>query len=258
MDTNVNQAITHAKTHHRLAASKGANGGKELGKQDFLNLLMTQMANQDPLNPMDSENMMQQLAAMGTVEQLQNLNAQMEDLKSIQQSISLASSGALLDKDVELATRNLNLVGGNAPPITYTLEGDADQVLVQIVNEAGETVRVVKEGTKGPGMHRYSWDGMDNDGDPMQDGKYRFNVIAKTGEGEDVGVALSKKGRVSMIQFNDGSPLVQINGEWLPATKIKGLGNFSERRFDQANPLPIQTELRTRKIPTLPKAPMTK
>ena len=74
--SSINQAIHINKTGLRNASASNSMGGKELGKQDFLNLLMTQMANQDPLDPMKSENMMQQLAAMGTVEQLQNLNNQ--------------------------------------------------------------------------------------------------------------------------------------------------------------------------------------
>ena len=69
---NVEQALQVSATSLRNSASKSSNDGKELGKQDFLNLLMTQMSNQDPLDPMDSAGMMQQLASMGTVEQLQN------------------------------------------------------------------------------------------------------------------------------------------------------------------------------------------
>ena len=84
--SSVNQAIQINKTGLRNASATNSMGGKELGKQDFLNLLMTQMANQDPLDPMKSENMMQQLAAMGTVEQLQNLNNQTSQLMALQQT----------------------------------------------------------------------------------------------------------------------------------------------------------------------------
>ena len=64
---NVDQTLLVSATGLRNRASKSNTDGKELGKQDFLNLLMTQMANQDPLDPMDSAGMMQQLSAMGTV-----------------------------------------------------------------------------------------------------------------------------------------------------------------------------------------------
>ena len=85
---NVEQALQINATSLRNRAAKSSNDGKELGKQDFLNLLMTQMANQDPMDPMDSQGMMQQLASLGTVEQLQNLNSQTAKMMEIQQHIA--------------------------------------------------------------------------------------------------------------------------------------------------------------------------
>ena len=105
--SSVNQAIQINKTGLRNASATNSMGGKELGKQDFLNLLMTQMANQDPLDPMKSENMMQQLAAMGTVEQLQNLNNQTAQLMALQQDISRASTAVSY---YEFRTRCFQLV----------------------------------------------------------------------------------------------------------------------------------------------------
>ena len=66
-ENNVQQALQYNATSLRNKASTNSEDGKKLGKQDFLNLLMTQMANQDPLDPMDSAGMMQQLSSMGTV-----------------------------------------------------------------------------------------------------------------------------------------------------------------------------------------------
>ena len=108
---NVEQALQVSATGLRNRAPTNSTDGKELGKQDFLNLLMTQMANQDPLDPMDSAGMMQQLAAMGTVEQLQNLNNQTAKLMAIQLQIARATAGSLLDKDVEVGANFDNFMG---------------------------------------------------------------------------------------------------------------------------------------------------
>ena len=121
--SSVNQAIQINKTGLRNASATNSMGGKELGKQDFLNLLMTQMANQDPLDPMKSENMMQQLAAMGTVEQLQNLNNQTAQLMALQQDISRATSANLLGKDVEIGSQSLGITEGKIlPQLTDSVE----------------------------------------------------------------------------------------------------------------------------------------
>ena len=123
----MNRPCKSAATGLRNRASTNSTDGKELGKQDFLNLLMTQMANQDPLDPMDSAGMMQQLAAMGTVEQLQNLNNQTAKLMAIQQQIARATSGSLLDKDVEVGANEIPLKNGDSVPVAYKLEGSADR-----------------------------------------------------------------------------------------------------------------------------------
>mgnify|MGYP001476470017 CR=1 FL=1 len=112
---NVEQALQVNATSLRNQAAKSSNNGKEMGKQDFLNLLMTQMANQDPLDPMNSEGMMQQLASLGTVEQLQNLNSQTAKMMEIQQHIARSTAGSLLGKDVEVGARDASsrtLMGG--------------------------------------------------------------------------------------------------------------------------------------------------
>ena len=114
---NVEQALQVSATGLRNRASTNSSDGKELGKQDVLNLLMTQMANQDPLDPMDSAGMMQQLASMGTVEQLQNLNTQTAKLMAIQQHIARATAGSLLDKDVEVGASEIPLNNGNSVPV---------------------------------------------------------------------------------------------------------------------------------------------
>jgi len=83
----------------------------------------------------------------------------------------------------------------------------------------------------------------------MPDGNYRFNVFARTDGGEDIGVTLTKSGQVSMIRFEGSQPLLKINGEWVPADEIVGLGNKSILRYQNAIPLPAQSELTTRKTP---------
>ena len=246
---NVEQTLQVSASSLRNRASKSTTDGKELGKQDFLNLLMTQMANQDPLDPMDSAGMMQQLSAMGTVEQLQNLNTQTAKMMAIQQNIARATAGGLLDKDVEVGASGISLNNGNSVPVAYKLDGSADRVMLLVHDASGEMIREVNLESRAQGVHEFSWDGRDNDGDLMPDGNYNFNVFARTDGGEDIGVTLTKSGQVSMIRFEGSEPLLKINGEWVPANEIVGLGNKSILRYKDAIPLPARSELMTRKTP---------
>lgn len=245
--SSIDQAIQVNRTGLRNAASQGTEGGKQLGKQDFLNLLMTQMANQDPLDPMNAENMMQQLAAMGTVEQLQNLNEKTAQLMALQQHVARASVGNLLGKDVEIGSQSISLQQGEALPVSYRLSGDADRVQVFVHDSSGNAVRRFNLNSRGQGSHEFHWDGRDEDGDLLPDGTYQYNVFAKTDGGEDISVSYSKSGQVGMIKFKGANPLVKINGEWLPVQDILGIDDSSSRRFGNAVPLPMRTELNARR-----------
>jgi len=246
---NVEQALQVNATSLRNRAAKSSNDGKELGKQDFLNLLMTQMANQDPMNPMDSEGMMQQLASLGTVEQLQNLNSQTAKMMEIQQHIARSTAGSLLGKDVEVGAKEIPLNNGDTIPVTYKLDGSAERVMLLVHDSTGEMIREINLESRAQGAHEFAWDGRDNDGDMMPNGNYNYNVFARTEGGEEVGVTLTKSGQVSMIRFEGSDPLLKINGEWVQAKEIVGMGNKSKLRYQSAVPLPARIELMTRKTP---------
>ena len=246
---NVEQALQVNATSLRNRAAKSSNDGKELGKQDFLNLLMTQMANQDPMNPMDSEGMMQQLASLGTVEQLQNLNSQTAKMMEIQQHIARSTAGSLLGKDVEVGAKEIPLNNGDTIPVTYKLDGSAERVMLLVHDSTGEMIREINLESRAQGAHEFAWDGRDNDGDMMPNGNYNYNVFARTEGGEEVGVTLTKSGQVSMIRFEGSDPLLRINGEWVQAKEIVGMGNKSKLRYQSAVPLPARIELMTRKTP---------
>ena len=251
MDTgnNVQQALQYNATSLRNKASTNSEDGKKLGKQDFLNLLMTQMANQDPLDPMDSAGMMQQLSSMGTVEQLQNLNKQTASLMAINQHIAKATAGSLLGKDVEVGAREIPLKNGESLPVSYKLDGSADRVMLLVQDSTGELIREINLESRPQGVHEFYWDGLDKDGDVMPDGNYSYNVFARTDGGEEIGVTMTKSGQVSMIGFDGNEPLLKINDEWVSAKEMVGLGNKSKLRYENAIPLPARTELNTRKTP---------
>ena len=241
--SQVQQAINTAKTTQLNMTARGTADNRELGKQDFLNLLMTQLANQDPTDPMKTEQMMQQMAALGTVEQLQNLNAQTRQVIGLQKQIARASASSLLGRDVEVGSTSLSMQGSVPQPVSFKLQGDAEQVVVHVFDSNGDLVRRVDLKARGMGEHQFVWDGLDGDGDTMPDGNYRFDVVAKTADNGEVPVAISKTGTVAGVRFDSKQPMVQINGEWIIADKILGMSNLSERRFGQATPLPLKEDL---------------
>lgn len=243
---DVNQTLNVAQTSQRQLATSNSKDGKELGKQDFLNLLMTQMSHQDPMDPMNTDSMMQQMASLGTVEQLQNLNDKTDQLLQFQDQLLRAGSASFLGKDIEVQANAVQLLNGSAAPVSYELAGDADEVLVQILDEVGDVVRQMPQEARGRGRHNVLWDGLDNEGDPLSDGNYSVNVLAKTSDGTNVETSLSKAGQVQDIRFDAGMAQLKVNNEWINTAEIRGLGDQTERRFAQAQPMPLHTELQLR------------
>ena len=97
------------------------------------------------------------------------------------------------------------------------------------------------------GTHEFRWDGRDEDGDLMPDGIYQYSLYAKTESGEDISVSYSKNGQVSMVRFEGTDPMVQINGEWMPAKEIMSIDDRSAKRYTLSSPLPLRTELKSRR-----------
>jgi len=190
--------------------------------------------------------MMQQMASLGTVEQLQNLNAKTDSLLNYQEQLMRSGSAGFLGKDVEVQANGIQLMNGASAPISYELLGDADEVAVQIMNDVGDVVRQISLESRSQGQHNMLWDGRDNEGDPLSDGSYSMNVIARTKEGAHVDTVLSKSGQVQDIRFEGGGTQIKVNNEWISTGDIKGLGDRTDRRFAQAQPMPLHTELQLR------------
>jgi flagellar basal-body rod modification protein FlgD len=243
---DVNQTINVAQTSQRQLATSNSKDGKELGKQDFLNLLMTQMSHQDPMDPMNTDSMMQQMSSLGTVEQLQNLNAKTDSLLNYQEQLMRSGSAGFLGKDIEVQANEIQLMNGASAPISYELVGDADEVVLHIMNDVGDVVRQIPQEARNQGHHNVLWDGMDNEGDPLSDGIYSVSVVARTQEGAIVDTLLSKSGQVQDIRFEGRGAQIKVNNEWISTGDIQGLGDKTDRRFAQAQPMPLHTELQLR------------
>ncbi len=150
-----------------------------LGKDDFMMLLVTQLVNQDPLNPMDPEQMATQLAEFSSLEQLVNLNESVEEgLNQVMLSLDQANSLDLLGKVVRLEGNTFSL-SEDEVTLHYRLQDEADEVTVYVMNEAGEQVAEISAQGTSPGEHAVLWNGEDKNGEQCPPGQYTFVVEAR-------------------------------------------------------------------------------
>ncbi len=218
----------------------------QLGKDDFLKLLMAQVTHQDPLDPMDSKGMMEQLTNMGSMEQLININESLGELQKTQSDVVRASTFAFLDKDVTVKGGRVPVTNGSAPALQFSLPREAETVSLNIVDAGGEPVRRLELGSYGPGTHTVEWNATDANGEPVPDGTYRYRVNANDADAQPVAADLYVRGKVSGLRFNEGRPLLKINGEEVDIRDVIEMSNRSERLFGDRLPAGLREDIRTR------------
>lgn len=203
------------------ASTQGKVANKSLGKDQFLQLLVTQLRNQDPLNPMDSQAFVSQLAQFSSLEQLTNTNTKLESLLTYQSSLQNTLMSGLIGKDVSFSGNSVNLKGTAA--ISYNPSADAMDLKISIYDSTGKVVREIGLGMQTAGEKSYTWDGKDSNGKVLADGQYTVNINAVDSSGKSVGVSTKARGTVTGITYDGTNTwLVVDNG-----TKIQ-LGDVTE------------------------------
>jgi len=154
-------------------------GGPTLGKQDFLKLLITQLRNQDPLNPLDQNQFLAQTAQFTSLENLQNISTQLAEMKALTQGQTLTQGAALLGKAAAASGRELTLgTSGATLPFTVTTPGN---VQFEILDAQGAVIRHLSTSTEAAGEYTVTWDGFDATGQSLAPGGYHYRVIPQGG-----------------------------------------------------------------------------
>lgn len=174
----------------------------------FLTLLTTQLQHQDPLNPMDTNEFTSQLVEFTNVEQGIKTNQKLDDLIALQTDMQLNDAVGYMGKQVGADGIILMLQDGEST-ITYDLGANADKVNVLIIDEEGNTVRTL-EGDTEVGHHEITWDGLDEDGDPLEDGLYGFLVTAIDADDAPVPLVQGTIGRVTGVKLVDGVVTLEV------------------------------------------------
>jgi flagellar basal-body rod modification protein FlgD len=187
-----------------LTAATGSSADSE---QRFLKLLVTQLNNQDPLNPLDNAQLTSQLAQMSTVSGIEKLNSAFQSLLAQSGSSQVLQSASLIGRTVLVPGSELALKPGVEVPFAVDVTGAAETVKVSITNAAGEVVRNFDLGALPPGVKTLAWDGLADNGAPVAAGVYTVNVGALGGDSKVVANALTYAKVSSVAQQGNGVSL---------------------------------------------------
>ena len=200
-------AITPSAGTSALGALTAATSSSGDSEQRFLKLLVTQLNNQDPLNPLDNAQLTSQLAQMSTVSGIEKLNGAFQSLLAQSGSSQVLQSASLIGRTVLVPGNDLAFKQGVDLPFAIDMPGAAESVKVTITNAAGVTVRSYDLGALPPGVKTLSWDGVGDNGVPVAEGAYTLNVFAAGGGAKVAASALTYAKVVSVAQGANGVAL---------------------------------------------------
>jgi flagellar basal-body rod modification protein FlgD len=162
------------------SAATPAPGMMQEAQDRFLKLLVSQMKNQDPLNPMDNAQVTSQMAQISTVAGIEKLNATLSALGDDLATTQSLAAAELVGRGVLVPGATLALSGGQAP-FGIELRQSAERVSVTIQDDAARTLQRVELGPQPAGTLSLTWDGLTETGERAPDGNYRIVVDAKSG-----------------------------------------------------------------------------
>ena len=186
-------------------------GSQELGKEQFLQLLVTQLQNQDPLEPMSNAEFVAQLAQFSGVEQLVAVNEGLNMLGVQQMSMSNAQAASLIGREVQIRSDQLEVKQDDTEAnAAFSLSGNAASVTVNIRNSAGKVVRTMELGPQAKGETALNWNLKDDNDLTVAPGSYRIDVAAEDEIGASVPWEAKVRGIVNGIGYEAGYPELYI------------------------------------------------
>jgi flagellar basal-body rod modification protein FlgD len=193
--------------------SSSSSGTTSAAEQEdrFMKLLVAQMKNQDPLNPMDNAQMTSQIAQINTVGGIEKLNTTVTSLLTAFNGMQAQSAQQLPGRSVLIEGSQLALANGTATG-GVQLAGDADSVNVEILDAAGQTVQTLPLGKTSAGVRSFTWDGRDANGDTVKDGNWRMRVTA-TASGKAVTATTLTAARVQSVATQGGSTQLDLGAQ---------------------------------------------
>jgi flagellar basal-body rod modification protein FlgD len=174
-----------------------------LGKDDFLNLLVTQLQHQDPLNPTESTEFTAQLAQFSSLEQLNNINDNLKNMELFQTSMTHSQAVSYIGKEITAKGNSVQLESGRPAECQFELEASAALTVISVYDASGGFVKSFETGPLNSGRQSAAWDGTDNNGNSASPGLYRFEVQAVDANNESLSVTPLLSSVVTGVSFKD-------------------------------------------------------
>jgi flagellar basal-body rod modification protein FlgD len=225
--TTTTPATTSTNSIASTTQAAGTAGAQQIAGNfnEFLQLLTTQLQNQDPLDPLDTNQFTQQLVEFASVQQQVDMNSNMQTLISLQQTTAATQALQLIGSNVTLNGNSANLSNATGSSATWNLNSSAGgTAAITITNSSGQTA-FTGTTTLNAGTNSYSWNGQGNNGVTWPDGSYTIAVTGTGASGQAITVTSQVSGTVSAVNMSATPPTLTVNGQSYPISSIQSVGS---------------------------------
>ena len=188
------------------------DSSNELGQEDFINLMVTQLRNQDPFEPLQSGEFIGQLAQFGTVSGISELQNSVSDLASSLISNQTLQATNLIGKNALVHSDNLSLKEGESIKGAIATNAPANNVTVSIFDAAGNLVQTLPLGVVNEGLKDFEWDGTDASGNQAPEGNYFLSVVGAQGE-DNIALDTFAYKKIESISLGESTNSIRLNIE---------------------------------------------
>lgn len=213
------------------------SGEKKVDKEQFLKMFMEQLKYQDPMNPVKNEQFSQQMAMFSQLEQQVNMNKNLEKMISQQNNTQIAAL-QLVGKDILADRAAIFHEKEKISSMQFKLPADANEVRVEIKDFAGETVKKIELGGQNKGEVKTKWDGTDENGRPLENGRYSYTVTMRTMDGKDEKVNTKVDGRVTGVTTAGGTVFLLVGDQRIALNEVETIKEAAATNLATANAAP--------------------
>jgi flagellar basal-body rod modification protein FlgD len=199
---------------------------KQLGKEDFLKLLTLQLRSQNPLDPTSNQEMAAQLAQFSALEQMQNINATLEQLLQSNTSLALQmaqyTAPSLIGKTAQVSSSQVTFDGNSTVAVGYQLASAATEGTIEIRSSSGALLRSIRipASELNAGTHHVEWDGRDDRGQRVPAGTYSITIRAQASDGTTVTATPLVRGTITGIRYSSSGLMVLLGALEVPISSI--------------------------------------
>jgi len=201
-------------------AATARTASNDLGKDQFLLLLTTQLKYQDPLEPVDNQQMIAQLAQFSQLEELQGLSSKIDSMTVATASSSQLTTTQLVGKQALFHADRIGLTAGQPSRFSLSLAGATDDTTAVISDASGRVVRTLHLGPQAAGAREVTWDGLDDAGKALPSGEYVLAVAGAKNDGSPVAANADVRATITGVSFVDGVAQLIVAGRQIPLSSV--------------------------------------